>query len=114
MTKETRPPGKTTIAPEVLLTIAVLTALGVEGVSRMSAHPGGVNKLLRKGHQNNGVHIEIKEGVVDANLYVVLNNDVNIRDVSNNIQTEVSRAISEMVGMEIGEINIHIEDIDFD
>jgi len=113
MTKELRPPGKTTIAPEVLLTIANLTALGIEGVSRMSTRPGGVNRLLRRGHQNNGVHVAITDNRVDANLYVVLDKEVNIRDISRSIQKEVGRAISEMVGMDIGEINIHIEDIDY-
>jgi uncharacterized alkaline shock family protein YloU len=29
------------------------------------------------------------------------------------IQEKVSRAITEMVGMEVGKINIHIEDIDY-
>lgn len=113
MAKETRPPGKTTMAPEVLLTIANLTALGVEGVRRMSSRLGVVNRLLRRGHQNNGVHVEITDNQVDANLYIVLDKEVNIREVSNTIQKEVGRAILEMVGMEIGQINIHIEDIDY-
>jgi uncharacterized alkaline shock family protein YloU len=111
--KESRPPGKTTMAPEVLLTIANLTTLGIDGVSRMSSRLGGVNRLLRRGHQNNGVHVEITDNRVDANLYIVLNKEVNIRDVSKTIQKEVGRAILEMVGMDIGQINIHIEDIDY-
>jgi uncharacterized alkaline shock family protein YloU len=51
--------------------------------------------------------------VVYADIYVILKNDVNVRDVSHNIQHEVSRAISEMVGMTVGRVNIHIEDIDY-
>jgi uncharacterized alkaline shock family protein YloU len=31
-----RPPGQTTIAPDVLVTIARLTTLSVEGVARMA------------------------------------------------------------------------------
>lgn len=114
MSDEIRPPGKTTIAPEVLLTIAHLTTLSVDGVSAMSPRPGVVNRLLRKGYQNNGVHIEIEGDRVDANLYVILEKDAQIREVSRMIQHEVGRAISEMVGMEVGEINIHIEDFDFE
>jgi uncharacterized alkaline shock family protein YloU len=34
--------------------------------------------------------------------------------VSRNVQKEVSRAVSEMIGMTPGRINIHIEDIDFE
>ena len=113
MAEETRSPGKTTIAPEVLLTISNLTALGVEGVSRMSARPGGVNRLVRRGQLHNGVQIEITGNKVDAQLYVVIEKNLNIREISRTIQKEVARAISEMVGMQVGEINIHIEDIDY-
>lgn len=114
MKDDIRTPGKTTIAPEVLLAITSLTTLSVEGVSQMSTTPGGVNKLLRKGHQNNGVHLDIKDNLVHATIYVILQDNVNIREVSKDIQKEVGRAISDMVGMEIGEIHIQIEDIDFD
>ena len=41
MSEANLPPGKTTIAPDVLLNIATLTALSVNGVSRMSTVPGG-------------------------------------------------------------------------
>jgi uncharacterized alkaline shock family protein YloU len=107
-----RPPGKTTIAPGVLLTIARLTALEVEGVSRMYHIPSGVNRLIRRGH-GEGVKIEVKDDCVFIDLHVVLKNDTNIREVSRNIQHDVTRAISEMVGMDVGYVNIHIEDIDY-
>ncbi|HCB01363.1 MAG TPA: Asp23/Gls24 family envelope stress response protein, partial [Anaerolineae bacterium] len=37
----------------------------------------------------------------------------NIREVSRNVQQNVTRAINEIVGMDVGEVNIHIEDIDY-
>ena len=105
--------GKTTIAPEVLLTIARLTTLNVPGVSRMSNVPGGVNRLFSRG-VGEGVRIDIQEDdTVYADLYVILKNDVNIRDVGRSIQQEVARAISEMVGMQVGRVNVHVEDIDY-
>lgn len=104
--------GKTTIAPEVLLAIARLTTLDVPGVSRMSETPGSVNRWLSRG-VGEGVRIHIKQEVVYVDLYIVLEEGVNFRDVSRQVQQSVSRAISEMIGMQIGHINIHIEDIDF-
>lgn len=112
MTDYPRPPGKTTIAPEVLLTIVRLTALKEEGVSRLSTVTGGVNRLFRRGY-GEGVRIEIEDDIVYADLYVVLKDNINIRQVSRSIQKSVARAISEMVGMRVGRINIHIEDIDY-
>ena len=105
--------GKTTVAPDVLVTITRLSALSVPGVSRMANVTGGVNRLFKRG-VHDGVRLEVKDNTVYANLYLILKSDVNIREVSRNVQHQVARALQEMVGMDIGEIEIHIEDIDYD
>ncbi len=105
--------GTTTIAPDVLLTIAQLTTLNVQGVSRLSHVAVPVNRLLKRTQKREGVLIEVADDIVYVDIYVVLCSDVNVRDVSHNIQHEVARAISEMVGMPVGRVNIHIEDIDY-
>lgn len=111
MTEDTQ--GKTTVSPEVLTTIARLAALSVPGVSRMAPVPGGVNRLFKRG-TGDGVRIETEENTVFAEMYLVLKQDVNIREVSRNVQQNVVRAIQEMVGMDVGHVNIHIEDIDYE
>jgi uncharacterized alkaline shock family protein YloU len=105
--------GKITVSPDVLVTIARLSALSVPGVSRMAHVPGGVNRLFKRGF-GDGVRIEVEDNVVVANLYLILKQHVNIREVSRNVQHQVARALQEMVGMDIGGIDIHIEDIDED
>jgi len=106
--------GTTTIAPDVLLTIAQLATLEVDGVSRF-CHPTGVafNRLLKRGQAREGVYIEIIDDVVFIDLYVALKSETNVREVSHTIQHDVTREISEMVGMQVGRVNIHIEDIDY-
>ena len=103
--------GKTTVSPDVLVTIARLSALSVPGVSGMAHVPGGVNRLFKRGI-GDGVRIEVEDNVVVANLYLILKENVNIREVSRNVQHQVARALQEMVGMDIGGIDIHIEDIE--
>jgi uncharacterized alkaline shock family protein YloU len=113
MTDSDRPPGKTTVSPDVLISIAKLSALGVPGVSRMASITGGVNRLFRKG-ANDGVRIVVEEDTVYADIYLVLKEDINIREVSRNVQQQVARAVQEMVGMDVGHVDIHIEDIDYE
>jgi uncharacterized alkaline shock family protein YloU len=113
MTGSDRPPGKTTVSPDVLIGIARLSALSVPGVSQMAPISGGVNRLFRKG-ANEGVRIDIQEDTVFADIYLILQKDVNIREVSRNVQHQVARAIHEMVGMDVGQIDIHIENIDYE
>lgn len=110
---ESNPLDKTTIAPDVLVTIARLSALSVPGVSRMAQVTGGVNRFFKRG-VHDGVRIEVEENVVVANLYLVLKKDFNIREVSRNVQSQVTRALQEMVGMDVGEVEVHIEDIDYE
>ncbi len=114
MDNYSHPPGKTTIAPEVLITIARLTTLSIPGVSRLSIVPGDVNQFFKRGFNvTEGVRIAVENDSVYADLYVIMQHDVNVRDVSHNIQAQVARAISEMVGMEVGKVNVHVEDIDY-
>jgi uncharacterized alkaline shock family protein YloU len=108
---EYRSSGKTTLTPDVLLTIARMAALEVEGVKCMAPVKGGVNSLF-KGAQA-GVRMVVEESVVLVDLYLVLDSDVNIREVSRTVQQTVARAIVEMTGLEVGHVNIHIEDIDY-
>lgn len=112
MTEQQSSLGKTTIAPDVLTTIVRLTVLSVPGVSKMAPVSGGVDRWLKSG-ASEGVIISVENHVVYADIYVILRRDVNVRDVSRLIQSKVMRAISEMVGMEVGKINIHVEDIDY-
>ena len=104
--------GKTTIAPDVLITIARLTALAVPGVARMGSAPGGVNRLLKRGALG-GVQIEVENNCVNADLHVVVKGETNVREVSRAVQAAVARAIQKMLGMEVLAVNVTIDDVEY-
>lgn len=103
--------GKTTVSSDVLIKIGRLTTLSVKGVSRMSSCDG-LSHLITT-DECRGVKIEVKDGLVFVDVYVILISDMNVRDIARDIQAKVSRAIAEMIGMEVGGVNVHIMDIDF-
>ncbi len=114
MTDKTVTPGKTTISIDVILTITRLTTLYVPGVSQMSQVPSRrFRTMLLHRQEEDGLHVEVEDDTVYADIYVVLDADVNIREVGRNIQTAVARAITDMIGMQVGVINVHVEDIDY-
>ena len=100
--------GKTTIAPTVLSTIAKLTTLEVPGVSRMA----DIKQLSSL--DNEGVKVEVKDDLIYLDLYIIISSDHNARLIAETIQQKVRRAITEMVGMEVAEINVHIIDVDIE
>ncbi len=105
-----RAPGATTIAPNVLVTIAQLAALRVDGVAGLAPLPPSVNRLFRRG-TGDGVAVEVKNGKVSAELYLVFEPETNMREVSRQVQQSVARAIEEMVGMSAERIDINIQDV---
>jgi len=107
------PLDKVTVAPEVLITIAKLTALSVQGVRKVAPVTGGVNRLFKKG-TSEGVRIEVEDNTIYIELHLILDEDVNIREVSRNVQQNVARAVQEMVGMDVGYVNINIENIEYE
>lgn len=100
--------GKTTIAPTVLSTIAQLTTLEVPGVSRMA----DIKQLTSL--DNEGVKVEVKDDLIYLDLYIIISSNHNARLIARTVQQKVRRAITEMVGMEVAKINVHIIDVDIE
>ncbi len=103
MQERDRIPGNTTVAPEVLETIIQMTANDTPGVSR----------IFTNNNTNSGVKLKLTDSVVSADIYVVLESDCNTLEVCKKLQKKIARAIKEMIGMEAGSLNIHVEDFDY-
>ena len=100
--------GVVRIAPNVLCTIAKLTALAVPGVVRLASVPG----LLGRRAGGEGVRVDVSEDAVSVDLYLVVEQGKNLLALSRETQSQVTRAINDMVGMPVREVNIHILDVE--
>lgn len=105
--------GKVTVAPEVLVTIARLTTLKTPGVARLgtSAH-GGINRVLPRGAVKDGVKVQVEDQGVTVELHVIARHDANMLELGQRIQTNITRAIAEMVGMKVHAVDVYIEDVE--
>lgn len=113
MAYESQPLGKTTVSPEVLIAIARMAALSVPGVSGVAPPAAGMDRLFRR-VRDEGVRMTIQDNVVSGDIHLVIKSDFNLREVGRSVQEQVARAIREMVGMEVGRIDIHVENIDYE
>ena len=98
--------SRITVAPGVLETIARLTTLAVPGVARL-VPPAGVRRLLGR----DGAQIEVIGNSVRVKQYVVAEPHISMLSVGRRIQAEVTRAIEDMVGMEVLSVDVYIEDV---
>ncbi len=103
--------GSVTIAPEVLLAVVRLTALATPGVAGLSSeNPSGVHRLF-SGKASEGIHLEFEDHTVTIDLYIVAEPDAQMLPLGQILQHEISRAIQDVVGMPVKEINVHIDDV---
>lgn len=105
--------GRIEVVPEVLMTIAYHTALKVEGVARMAEAPAGMLRRYRRRPRHNGVLLDMRDDQIALDLYVVMAPQVNIMEISRNLQAAVMEAMDRMVGVPVTTVNVHVEDVTY-
>lgn len=101
-------PGRVTVEPMVLETIARLTTRNVEGVARI-AQKTDVERFLGIGHKPVEVHVE--EGEVAVDVHLLADPGLSLLRLGRRVQEEVTNAIQRMVGMRVQAVNVYIEDV---
>ncbi|TCL35867.1 putative alkaline shock family protein YloU [Anaerospora hongkongensis] len=106
--------GSIRIADEVVGIVAGLAATEVTGVAGMSAGlVGGIAEMLGKKNLSKGVKVEVGEREAAVDLYIIVEYGVRIPDVALRVQENVKRAIESMTGLDVVEVNIHIQGVGF-
>lgn len=106
--------GSIRIADEVVGIIAGLAATEVNGVAGMSAGlVGGIAEMLGKKNLSKGVKVEVGEREAAVDLYIIVEYGVRIPDVALRVQENVKRAIESMTGLDVVEVNIHVQGVGF-
>jgi uncharacterized alkaline shock family protein YloU len=103
--------GKVTVAPSVLTTIVRFTALEQEGVHRLAPVPRPMRGLFTGSTADEGILLGISDEGVSLELHVVAEANANMLKLGDTLQTEVTRAIEEMVGLPVKTVDIYIDDV---
>ena len=111
MAVDAQPLGVVRVARQVLSTIVIDTALQIPGVVRLAQVNDQWSRLLGREMPNQGVTLTVKENTVSADLYLVVASGVNIVEVGTAVQEVVASAIAEIVGMQVKEVNVYIQDV---
>jgi uncharacterized alkaline shock family protein YloU len=103
--------GVVRIAPQVLSTIVTNAALEISGVVRMAQSQDPWVRWLGREVPRQGVSLAVRENSVSADLYLVVESGVDIVNVGAAVQEEVAAALEHIVGMQVREVNIYIQDV---
>ncbi len=100
------------MSPIALIGIISRTAQDVDGVVRMGAvPPTRVAHLLTGSQTRDGVLVRV-DRAVSTDVYLIARSGANLLDVGQGVQAAIAHAIREMVGMDVREVNVYIQDVE--
>ena len=106
--------GSIRIADEVVGIIAGMAATEITGVAGMSAGlVGGIAEMLGKKNLAKGVKVEVGEREAAVDLYIIVEYGVRIPDIALRVQENVKRGIESMTGLDVVEVNVHVQGVGF-
>jgi uncharacterized alkaline shock family protein YloU len=107
--------GRTTIADGVVAKVAGIAAREVVGVYALGGGGARALGMLRDAFDatdlTQGVKVEVGETQAAADLTIVVEYPAPIQDVAANVRAAVSGAITTLVGLEVVEVNIEVNDV---
>ena len=107
--------GKTVIDDTVVSKVAGIAAREVTGVHSLGNGAARAIGALRDaiGQQNHsqGVKVEVGEKQVAADITIVAEYPVPLQQVAEGVRSSVARALEQIVGMEVAEVNVTVQDV---
>ena len=104
--------GRITYANDVIATIAGLAAMEIAGLAGMSGGvTSGIAELLGLKNLTKGVKVEVGNEEAAIDLYVVIEYGTRIVEVARNVQQNVKRAIENMTGLRVVEVNVNVQGV---
>ncbi|MCO7203396.1 Asp23/Gls24 family envelope stress response protein [Microbacterium sp. CnD16-F] len=107
--------GKTTIADGVVAKVAGIAAREVPGVYALGGGGaralGAIRSVVNADDKTQGVKVEVGETQAAADITIVVEYPMPVQEVASNVRAAVSGAISQLVGLEVVEVNVEVNDV---
>ncbi len=104
------------ISDDVVAVIAGVAVSEVPGVAGMAGgFAGGISEVF-SGKKNlaKGIKVEIDEKDAKIDVNIIVEYGSRIPDVAFEIQTRVKKAVESMTGLNVEEVNVHVQGVNTD
>lgn len=100
------------IADDVVAVIAGKAASEVSGVFGMSGgFAGGITEVFGKKNFTRGIKVDVQEQKVKIDVNIIVEYGARIPDVAFEIQNRVKKAVENMTGLDVLEVNVHVQGV---
>lgn len=113
--EESASAGRTTIAEGVVAKVAGIAAREVSGVHALGGGGarvfGAIRDAVNATDLTQGVKVEVGETQAAADITIVVDYPLPIQEVADNVRSAVTAAITRLVGLQVVEVNIDVNDV---
>lgn len=104
------------ISDDVVAVIAGVAVSEVPGVSGMAGgFAGGISEVLSgKKNMSKGIKVEVGEKETKIDVNIIVEYGTRIPDVAFEIQNRVKKAVETMTGLNVVEVNVHVQGVNTD
>ena len=101
------------ISNDVIAVIAGVAVSEVSGVASMAGgFAGGISEVLSgKKNMAKGIKVDKNDGKIKIDVNIVVEYGTRIPDVAFEIQNRVKKAVENMTGMNVEEVNVHVQGV---
>lgn len=103
------------IADDVVATIAGKAVSEVVGVYSMAGgFAGGISEVFGKKSYTKGIKVDNTEKLLKIDVNIIVEYGARIPDVAYEIQKRVKKAVENMTGLNVEEVNVHVQGVNTD
>jgi len=107
--------GKTVIVDPVVAKIAGIAAREVPGVFALGGGAarvvGAIREAISGADLSQGIKVEVGETQVAVDITIVVEYPQPLQVVAGEVRLAVAKAIEQLIGMEVAEINVTVSDV---
>jgi uncharacterized alkaline shock family protein YloU len=107
--------GRTVIDDGVVAKVAGIAARDVPGVFALGGNAarafGAIRDAIGSSDLSQGVRVEVGETQVAVDVTIVVDYPTPMMDVASAVRASVTKAVTELVGLEVTEVNVAINDV---
>jgi uncharacterized alkaline shock family protein YloU len=105
--------GRIEVSPRVVASIVGHAANECYGVVGMAARGlrDGIAERLNRENVHRGVEIEVREGGIHIELYIIAQYGTRISEVAHNLMSAVRYAVEKSLGLPVLAVNVNVQGI---
>ncbi|RRD49069.1 Asp23/Gls24 family envelope stress response protein [Arachnia propionica] len=107
--------GKTTIENSVVAKVAGIAARETRGVHALGGGVaralGAIREAVASADQTQGISVEVGERQVAVDVVIVAEYPSPLQEVADGVRSNIIDAIENIVGMEVTEVNVTVNDV---